>query len=261
MPQEYYIRQPDSEDARGPFTVDKLASLVEADQVSRETLFYDEEAEQWVAIEEDEVLKNQVFPEKTRLSLRKKTGADMDLLNASDEEIAAVSVDEMLAAAEGDTEETRHVKERVRTQAKAASLSIPAIGFIMLISAFNNLFPNFQIVFDVISDEKYMLLLENPLLLVGLLDLILAVILFLSVSEIFPFLRFRAMLGLGYYGFFHWAEWINGDANSMFLMICAIAGSIGVFVCTLTLSLRLMVTCALAGILGMGGYTFFTFFA
>ena len=261
MAQEYYIRQPDSEDARGPFTVDKLISLVEADQVSAETLYYDEEAEQWVSIESDEALKSQVFPEQTRLTLRKKTEEDMELLSASDDEIAAVTVDEMLAAAEGDTEETRYVKEKARTQATAASISLPAIGFIMLISAFNNIFPNLSIITDVINDEEYIRLLENPLLVVGLIDLVLAVILFLSVAEIFPMLRFRAMLGLGYFGFFHWAEWSNGDSNSMFLMIASVAGSIGIFVCTLTLSLKLMVTCALAGLLGMAGYAYFMFFA
>ena len=33
MPEEYYIRQPDSENAKGPYSVDKLVTLAEAGQV------------------------------------------------------------------------------------------------------------------------------------------------------------------------------------------------------------------------------------
>ncbi len=47
--EEYYIRAPDSEDARGPFNMEKLSSLVEIDQVDKETLYYDDEKEEWLA--------------------------------------------------------------------------------------------------------------------------------------------------------------------------------------------------------------------
>ena len=80
-----------------------------------------------------------------------------------------MSVDEMLAAS------------------VAASLSIPTLWLIMLISAFNNIFPNISIITDVIEEEEYILLFENPLLVLGLIDLTLAVILFFKVSEIYPY--------------------------------------------------------------------------
>ncbi len=261
MPEEYYIRQPDSEEARGPFSVDKLASLAEADQVDTETLYYVEDSEEWLSIVSNENLRLEVFPEKKKLTLRPKTSEDLNLINVEEDETPAVTVEEMLAAAEGATDETKHVKERVRLREKAAALSLPAIGLIMLLSAFNAMFPNFDVITRVIDEEDYMALLQYPLPVVGLFDLAMAVFLFLSVTEIFPMLRFRAALGLGYFGFFHWAQWHTGDPNSFFLMVTAVAGSLGIFVCTLTLNFLLMVVSAFLGIVGMGGYAYFMFFA
>ena len=184
----------------------------------------------------------------------------MDLLNASEDEIEAISVSDMLAAAEGDTEETKHLKEAAKWEEKAAGLSMPILGFIMLISTFNNVFPNYSVIMDVVNDENYLALLEKPLLLVGFADLFLAVFLLLSVSDIFPMVRFRAMLGLGYFGFFHWGQWQTGDESSMILMAAGIMGSLGIFVCTLTLKMTLMVIFGAFGLVGMGAYGFYALF-
>ncbi len=258
--EEYYIRQPDSEDARGPFNMEKLISLMEIDQVDRETLYYNDDEEEWLAIGDNRDLAGQIFPEKRKLILKPKSDEDMNLLNANEDEIESISVEEMLAAAEGDTEETKHLKESAKWQEKAAALSMPVLGFIMLISAFNNVFPNFSVIMEIINEENYMLLLEKPLLIVGFFDLFLAVFLFLAVSDIFPMVRFRVMLGLGYYGYFHWGQWQTGDEASMMLMAAGIAGSLGVFVCTLTLRITLMIFFGLVGLGGMGFYGYYALF-
>jgi len=258
--EEYYIRQPDSEDTRGPFDMEKLSSLVEVEQVTRETLFYDDEKEEWIAFGDNKELASRVFPEKRQLILKAKSDEDMDLLNAAEDEIEAISVTDMLAAAEGDTDETRHLKEAAKWQEKAAALSMPVLGFIMLISAFNNVFPNYSVIMDVVDDQNYLALLQKPLLLVGFADLFLAIFLFLSVSDIFPMVRFRAMLGLGFFGFFHWGQWQTGDETSMILMAAGIMGSLGVFVCTLTLKMTLMILFGGMGLVGMGGYGYYALF-
>jgi len=258
--EEYYIRQPDSEDTRGPFNMEKLLDLVEIDQVNRETLYYDDDKEEWLAIGENKELSTRVFPEKRKLILKPKAAEDMELLNANEDEIEAISVEDMLAAAEGDTEETKHLRESAKWQDKAAAISMPVLGFIMLISAFNNVFPNFSVIMEVVNEENYLLLIEKPLLLVGVADLFLAIFLFLGVSDIFPMVRFRVMLGLGYFGYFHWGQWQTGDETSMFLMAAGIAGSLGVFVCTLTLRFSLMVIFGLMGLAGMGCYGYYALF-
>jgi len=258
--EEYYIRQPDAEDSRGPFNMEKLSSLVEIEQVDRETLYYDDEKEEWIAFVDNKELASRVFPEKKQLILKAKSAEDMDLLNANEDEIEAISVTDMLAAAEGTTEETKHLKEAAVWQEKAAALSMPVLGFIMLISAFNNVFPNYSVIMEVVNEENYMALLQKPLLLVGFVDLFLAIFLFLSVSDIFPMVRFRAMLGLGYFGFFHWGQWQTGDENSMILMAAGIMGSLGVFICTLTLKMTLMIIFGGLGLVGMGGYGYYALF-
>lgn len=65
---EYYIRTADSEEARGPYTVDDLQSLAEAGQVDRETLIFDDSMEVWVEIGKHETLLAQIFPERKKLT-------------------------------------------------------------------------------------------------------------------------------------------------------------------------------------------------
>ena len=70
--QEFYIRGENDTDARGPFTQDQLASLVEAQQVDGATLYYDAALEQWVPISTNESLMAFLFPEKKKHKVRTK---------------------------------------------------------------------------------------------------------------------------------------------------------------------------------------------
>ncbi len=259
MAEEYYIRQPDAENARGPFNVTKLISMADAGQIETNTLYYNEEEEQWLEFESNEELKQTLFPEKKKLGLKVKTDEDMDLLNVEEEEEEEViAVSDMLAAAEGDTDETKHIKEKAVWQDKAAALAIPSIGVIMILSAITHIYPSIDIIKTVIDDEDYMLLIQRPLVLIGMLDLFFAISLFLSVTEIYPLLRLRAMVGLGYFGFLHWAAWQTGDPMSLYLMVSSIGAGLGIFICTLTLNFMLMASFAVFGILGVGSYLYFT---
>ena len=47
---EYYIRQPDDTEARGPFTLAQLASLAGEGGIDSRTLYFDAGSEQWVAV-------------------------------------------------------------------------------------------------------------------------------------------------------------------------------------------------------------------
>lgn len=273
MPSEYYIRQPDSDEARGPFSVDQMLSLVEAEQMDPETLYYDEEAEEWVNVGSNDELRKALFAEKRRLSLKPKGKEDIESLNAADDdEDAGVSVGEMLAAAEGDTEETRHLKKASALKEKAAALAIPAIGMIMFISALINLIPNYQYVVQIIEGFQgaevdvgpILTIIEHPDMILGLADLMLAVFLFLSVTEIYPLLRIRAMAGLAYFGYVYYAMWQNaiefdtgGGERAMFMMIAAIAGHLGVYICTLTLNFYIMALSALVGLGGMATLAYY----
>lgn len=242
---EYYIRQPEENEARGPYTVPKISDLIENGKADRDTLYYDEEKEDWIAIIENVNLRDVLFPEKQRLNLKAKEVANS--INQEDDASArTVTVDEMLAAAEGKTEDTKHLTTRASNMEKAAAISLPALGIMLLLSAVSNIFPGLSILQTVMDDKEYLLLLQHPLLILGIFDLFLALCCFLSVTDAFPLMRFRAMIGLGYFAYIFWA-W--GEVPQL---IAVAAGSICIYICTLTLNLYLMVICAILGIAGMG---------
>ena len=70
--QELYIRNATETEARGPFNVQQVADLAEAGQVTADTLIYDANTEQWVALNTNPDLMRSIFPEKKKLSLKAK---------------------------------------------------------------------------------------------------------------------------------------------------------------------------------------------
>ncbi len=286
MSDEYYIRTPDAEEARGPFTVDQLQSLAEAKKIDRETLCYNEETELWTELGHYEGLSDKVFPEKKKLSLKVKNDSpddkpkrrkkddtkplgSGDALSEEEQEAAAAameeteeepegdgeedlpehSVEEMLAAAEGETEGTEHLKRREERQGAAAAMSLPGLGIIMLLSAVSMIFPYYPAIQTALEEEVYTQLL-SPLLIFGGLDLIVGIFLLLGVSEIYPIVRFRVAIGLGFWTYVFWA---GGDPQLMYL---AIAGHISVFICTMTLNIFFMMAGLALGILTFGSLAF-----
>lgn len=264
MSEEYYIRQPDTESARGPFNTEKLASLAEAGQINDETLYYDDAREAWVRVLDNDDLRRELFPEKKKLVLRSKTSEELNLLNRADEgQSQDVTVAQFLAAAEGDTADTRHFKKAEQAKEKAAALSTPLIGMMITFVALSLIFPSWDIIQELIDAEQkdYMILVGKPLLLVGLFDMFIAICVFLGATEVYPVIRLRAMMGLGFFGFTYWSYFqISGDVSDLYAAYACIAGSIGMFGATLTLNLIFLSIFALAGLVGAGGFAWFTFF-
>src|SRR5687768_1528055 len=115
--QEIYIRNATETEARGPFSARQVADLAEAGQVTAETLIYDAVTEQWVALNTNAELMAAVFPEKRKLSLKSK---DITVLNQPTQEVRPISVNDMLAAAEGRTEDTSSKADPEIAMARAA---------------------------------------------------------------------------------------------------------------------------------------------
>jgi len=246
---DYYIRTPDHEESRGPFDPPKLLTLAEAGQISENTLYYDETKEEWVPIALNEALKNQVFPQRERLTL--KVGQAVEAETTKDgaptpEEKSGLNVQEMLAAAEGDTEETRHLKKQQKSFEKAASLASSGIGLMMLFSAVFLLMPHFTVVNAAIQDEAFSTVINYPFILIGLFDFLMAVFLFLAVTEVYPLLRGRAMLTLGFGVYVGWAM---GDP---ILLAASAAAGIGIFLATIARSYPTMLVAMALGIGGNG---------
>ncbi len=281
---EYYIRTEQSDEARGPYPINHLQSLGEAGQIDRETLIFDPDMEVWIEVGKHESLGPVIFPERKKLVLKAMEVAPPQTKKAEkrknkekegegegegeenepaspvssdtdDEgnELPAHDVSEMLLAAEGQTEDTEHLKRKQERQNAAASISLPGLGLIMVLSAFILIFPNYTILQEAFSGDGNYLTLADPMIIIGLIDLIFGVFLFLAVSEIFPAIRLRAALGLGFWGFIFWA---GGDPT---LMGIAVAGHLALFVCTLTLNLYIMMLGLVLGVAGFGFLAYMTF--
>lgn len=67
---EYYIRREGDEDASGPFDIDQISSLIEANKLDANAYYYDIETESWLLISSNEELMDTLFPKKRKLGLR-----------------------------------------------------------------------------------------------------------------------------------------------------------------------------------------------
>lgn len=237
--QELYIRNASETEARGPFSVPQVADLAEAGQVTAETLVYDANTEQWVALGANAELMAAVFPEKKKLSLKAK---EIKTLNKADDTAKPITVNDMLDAAEGRTSDTRGKSDPAIAMAVAARIGMIGAIASLVVAAAAEILPGT----DALVSMEGAKLLAQPLVLLGALDLALAVLLGLGMVTIYPFVRFRAALGFGIMGFMFFAQ-----GQSMPLVAVAI-GSAGLYLCTVFVSVIPAVIAAAAGVGGMG---------
>ena len=333
--QEYFVRNPDSENARGPFTFEKLFSLAEAGQVDRQSLLYDNASETWKPVGENSELCAKLFPEKKKLTLRRraepvsdeapatapekkskpsqavapkspeiKETDDASVGNAEtaptekkkvsvkhpddktsdtkktpapapepepeseqasaptyeklSPELSGMEVSDFLNAAEGQTEHMAAIRDEREWRDKAVAISLPMLAVMMLLSAVSLLFSKQAAIFEAITKGfgmHWLPLLEQPRFVLGLADLLLALMLALAVTRLYPLLRLRLMLGLGYLGYIAFAAWVAGSSVGAAEMIALLVFSVGAYVCTLTLRFSLMLLsglCAIAAAVVLG---------
>lgn len=243
--EEIYIRSETETEARGPFNLEQLVSLADTGQVTAETLFYDATTEQWAAIGSNSELMGQIFPQRKKLKIKGKV--KMDLLNQEGDSAAPITVDEMLAAAEGRTAETSGRADPAIAMARAAAIGRWSVILTLLVAAAGELLP----AVDVIMAVDYKAMLDFPFIALGALDLFLAVIVALGVVSVYPFIRFRAALGIGFMGFFFW---IHGQPMPLLALA---AGSLGLYVCTVFVSYLPVFISAALGLAGFGAVSWF----
>jgi hypothetical protein len=237
--QEIYIRNATETEARGPFTALQVADLAEAGQVTAETLIYDANTEQWVALTANAELMAAVFPEKKKLLLKNK---DITALNRPPEESRAITVNDMLAAAEGRTDDTRGKSDPQIAMARAAKLGMYGALVTLVLAAAAEILPGT----DALMTMDPAKLLVQPLVLLGVVDIALAILLALGMMSLYPFVRFRAALGFGLMGFMYYAQ---GESLPLLLVT---AGSVGLYLCTVVVSLIPAIIAVAAGVGGMG---------
>jgi hypothetical protein len=89
-------------------------------------------------------------------------------------------------------------------------------------------------------------LLAHPLVVLGVVDVLFVVLLGLGMVAIYPVLRFRAALGLGVMGFMYYAQGMTVP------LLEAAAGSVGLYLCTVFVSMIPVIAAAAAGVAGFG---------
>ncbi len=237
---EYYIRGANDADARGPFSVEQLHSLAESGQLSpAETYFYDATTEQWQLIGQNAGLKAALWPEKRKLGFKEKEFKPINQEQTGS--TPAITVEQFLAAAEGKTEDTKGRKDKSETMMVVAQWGTRAAALACLASAAALALPSIEAIMAMDVAK----IMERPIIALGVIDVVLGLLLFLGLIQLYPFVRFRAMFGLGFLGFLFW---LNGQPTAM---IAVAAGSAGMYFCTIFLSYIPLAIAAVAAVGGM----------
>jgi len=236
---DYYVRGLNDAEARGPFTVDQLASLAEAGQVTAETYYYDITTEQWLTLGSNAELKAKIWPEKKKLTFKDK---EFKAVNQTTDSAAPITVQQFLDAAEGKTEDTKGKKDKSLDLMKAAMWGTKGAAAIMFVSAIVLILPGL----DALTAMDFGKLLDKPLVFLGAIDLLMGLLLLLGVISLYPFVRFRAVFGLGFLGFLLWTQ-----GNPLAIAALA-AGSAGLYFSTIFLNYIPLGVALLLGVGGMG---------
>ena len=261
MAEEYFIRSPDEETARGPYGIDELVTLAEAGRIDQEYYYFDPKMESWALLRSNEPLRAKVFPEKKKLVLRKKAAEEIASINTEEEseEAGAIKVDELLAAAEGHTDETAYVRNKRIWEERTAAIAVPTLAGMLIVSALSMIYPSWEIIAAIIAETEGAVaeLFQRPFVFLGAADLIMGILLLLNATEIFPIIRLRAMLGGGFFSVLYLAHHMNGDPQGLWMALSSLLFAAGLFVCTLTLNFRIMIISAMIGLAGALGLAWY----
>ena len=243
--EEYYIRGAEETEARGPFTVDQLVTLGEVGQITPETLYYEAATEQWATFASNEELKSAVFPSKKKLTVKPKE--KIATLNVAQEEHKPITVEQMLAAAEGRTEDTKDKRNLIVAQNISARIGMYSALVMFLLSAAALLLPYA----DILLAVNVAKIAVQPFIYLGLIDVLCVILLALGMAAVYPFIRFRAMLGIGFLGLLFL---LQGQPT---IALAVTVGSVGMYFATVFLSYAPVISAAVLGLAGIGGFAYF----
>lgn len=257
----------------GPFSLDELGEMAKQGSITPEFLIrVDGEDQDWMSIQEDQALADQLFPPRKVPVLKKRTSAPEEASDKSpsaapkegassksppkvqekpppsnsEDQDRLVDVRDLLAASSGSgTPAGRRAQRRERWQQWAVSLSTPGLILGLLLSA-----AAFGISERTLLEEAWGdmgSLLRQPVLLLAGLDVLFAALLLLGFSSVFSLVRVRSMAALGFFGFYLYS------AGQLDLLAGLTASCLGLFGITLSVRLTAVLLFAAAAICG-GGY-------
>lgn len=223
--EEYYIKHSESDEARGPYTLAALKELVANGNLKRTAYYYDEDKDAFVSFEDTPDLWHQIQPPpKVGLKLKRTTPVPVPESTPGTEDPSgkslqktpapaapekstgmeeSIDLNQVFASAEGKTPGTRHTRRPARTQHWAASILLPGLVLAMLAFVGSLVYAYFDPLSEMVKNTDYSpgILLDNWILFFALVDFLLLLVIGLGQTGVFPFLRFRAALGLGFFGY------------------------------------------------------------
>ncbi|MFY9925264.1 MAG: GYF domain-containing protein [Opitutaceae bacterium] len=241
---EFYIREASETEARGPYNMEQLVSMAETGQVTVDTFWYDPTLEDWVQIGANDELKASLFPEKRKL--RMKVRENIPQVKMSDSQ-APITIQDMLAGAEGRTAETKDKVDPAIMQAQAARIGMWSAVACLVLAAAGEILPGA----DAIAAADINKILAQPLVFLGALDLFTAVMLGLGVVTFYPFVRFRAALGLGLFGFVFFAQ------GSSMPILAEAGAAVGLYFATVWVDMLPVLIVSALGVVGSAGTAYF----
>ncbi len=241
--QEYYIRKASETEARGPFNMEQLVSLAENGQADPDTYYYDAATEAWTPISGNMALMEALFPTKKILRIKPKSAAEVRNLNTVGENDQAITVDDMLLAAEGRTADTKDKADPAILQSRAASIGSYACLGILILNAAAYMLPQIDLLFALDFNG----MLANPLVILGVFNLVLAVCIGLGAVTTYPLIRFAAMLGLGFAG----SLFYYNDQTT--LLLFSAASAVGLYFCTILINMPGVILFGSIGLFGALG--------
>ncbi len=266
---KYYVRAPGAESADGPFSVEQLRELASSDLVKPETLFKSDEMDEFVSIGDQPDLWEQIKAKPgPGLKLRKKEDPSAGTGPSETESPAGKkqpkkkttptpaapppptsesgNVDEMLAAAEGKTAQTRHIQSLRKSRDRAVALLLPGVVLMLLLSIGGIVQPVWEQIYDMFQSGEYSIsiLFDNWTLAFAIVDLVLAIGIGLGQTALFPLLRFRAALGIGFFAYLFYSR---GDPGAIAALSALQLGMICSTLCTRFGTTFLSVVLGLAG--------------
>ena len=245
---EIYIKQPGTDNTRGPLQVDQLEAMATQGSISEDTLVYDEITEKWKPFTAFPELKSQVFPETISLKLSQEEAAptEQEVADsiAQEKEEPKISAETILAAAEGDTEKTKHIGKIKRSKEKAAELAVPGIATLLIVTGIGLIYPANDLIIKASQLSDWSPVLQLPMIWIGAACLGLAATVFLGVTSVFPIIRIVIAGAGGLMCYLFWA-WQNS-----FLLIAALMMSLGLFIATVSSRQLVMIMSLAIGLIG-----------
>ena len=158
----------------------------------------------------------------------------------------------MLAVAENDTANARKKRKKEASYRQAVSLVSNGLCLIMLLSAVTLIVPHLDAIRDIIEAQKIYLLFNYPLIILGIVDLLLAIYVYFGDQKLYPFIRARAMFTLGFGAYVGWAI---GD---LYGLLASVSFGLGIILATLAKNFSLSL---IAVVLGFAGSAFLAYLA